>query len=445
MSKRESEIPTRNTVDQLRARANELRAEAEAKDNEANALEAPQKCKEASDAIANRSGKIAVFLGAGASRTFGRPLTSELLPIILNGLIHETLFEELSLVEEQVPSEKKHLFEGGRLNSPADNKADRALLQDALIALCPGIVLKKEFLENNSKKLPLVTSLLSMLDFSLANSQALISGLSPEKIKDAKVLLERAVYEAIEQKQERVSTTYWHARERNSLNKDLVTWLQDSRRHNPSDLAFITSNYDSAIEEAWDLEWRELSEIMGMSIDVGFEWTWPHNTPPEVVPQPEAPQRRLYKLHGSTNWLRCGLCDRVYINHQVAIAMLAYKKEEILDNTCHCGHRKLEVQIVSPSFVREMLAPNLISVWQSALNWLRDADDWIVIGYSFPDEDLNIRSLFTRALASRRNPPHITAIQRGSNESTRTRYESFFPRGYLTYLTSGLEQFLQCK
>jgi hypothetical protein len=34
---------------------------------------------------------------------------------------------------------------------------------------------------------------------------------------------------------------------------------------------------------------------------------------------------------------------------------------------------------------------------------LRTADDWIIIGYSFPDEDLNIWSLFTRALARAKN------------------------------------------
>jgi len=46
--------------------------------------------------------------------------------------------------------------------------------------------------------------------------------------------------------------------------------------------------------------------------------------------------------------------------------------------------------------------------------------------YSFPDEDLNIRSLFTRALASRSQPPFITAIQFGANPQTRIRYEAFF-------------------
>ena len=94
------------------------------------------------------------------------------------------------------------------------------------------------------------------------------------------------------------------------------------------------------------------------------------------------------------------------------------------------------------SFVREMRAPNLISVWQQALKWLRQADDWIVIGYSFPDEDLNIRSLFTRALASRRRAPYVTAIQLGVNEQTRTRNEAFFPKDRITFLDGGLKTFL---
>lgn len=66
-----------------------------------------------------------------------------------------------------------------------------------------------------------------------------------------------------------------------------------------------------------------------------------------------------------------------------------------------------------------------------------------MIGYSFPDEDLNIRSLFTRALASREGSPFITAIQFGSSEQTRIRYEAFFPLQQLTFLTGGLEVFLQ--
>ena len=445
MNECESKTKMQDEARRLREEAKKLRQQAQAMDNEANALEAPRECKEASDSIAERKGKIAVFLGAGASRTFGRPLTSELLPIILNGLINQNLFDEQIFEHAALEKKKELLLEGGILNTPDRNQEDRELLKRALIALCPGVELKSEFLEVNRNKLPLVTSLLTMLDYSLASSQALISGLTPEKIKDVKILLERAVYEAIEHKKPEVDPIYWLARDHNTLNKELVAWLARLGR-SETDLAFITSNYDCAIEHAWGLDSRELEGTRDMSIDVGFEWTWPTNEQvPKIVPRPDKPRRRLYKIHGSTNWLRCGLCDRIYINPEVAIAMFAYQSKVTDDNTCHCGHKKLEVQIVSPSFVRELLAPNLISVWQSSLNWLREADDWIVIGYSFPDEDMNIRSLFTRALASREynKPPYVTAIQLGSNDSTRVRYESFFPRGRLTFLTSGLEEFLK--
>src|SRR5882724_4142855 len=86
---------------------------------------------------------------------------------------------------------------------------------------------------------------------------------------------------------------------------------------------------------------------------------------------------------------------------------------------------KLEVQIVSPSFVRDIRSPNLSSVWQSSLNWLREAKDWIIIGYSFPDEDMNIRSLFARALASSAVDPKITVIQHRMDAQTKCRYMTF--------------------
>lgn len=106
-------------------------------EEEANALEAPQECKKASDLIKKRKGKIAVFLGTGASRTFGQPLTSELLPIILNGLINKNLFEEVNLFEKKSSVKKKRLFQGRGINTEAENTVDRKLLEEALLLFVP--------------------------------------------------------------------------------------------------------------------------------------------------------------------------------------------------------------------------------------------------------------------------------------------------------------------
>jgi hypothetical protein len=263
-----------------------------------------------------------------------------------------------------------------------------------------------------------------MLDYSLSSGQSLVLGLSADEIKSARSLLERAIYERIERDYKQNGLP----RKPNKYTTQLVSWL-DNIRQDKSAVGYITSNYDVAIEKAWKFHRQNETGVRDMSLDFGFDWTWPSNDyPSKIITRPAQPLRRLYKLHGSTNWLRCGLDDRIYINPAVDIAIYAYARKKDANNSCHCGHARLEVQIVSPSFVREMRAPNLISVWQQALKWLRRADDWIIIGYSFPDEDLNIRSLFTRALSSRGTPPHVTAIQFGANEQTRIRYEASFRR-----------------
>jgi len=339
----------------------------------------------------------------------GGRFTNQLLPTILDGIVEKDLFKDI------------------RINTRKEDRIDRELLAKALKALCPGIRFTRAFLTKNQNRLPLVTSLLSMLDYSLSSGQSLVSGLSPDEIKTARILLERAIYETIEHEEIPTAKDYWPSREPNRFTKQLVTWL-DSIRRKPTSVGVITSNYDVAIEKAWGFKRRSMARVdsRSRSLDFGFDWIWPSHWYPEtIIPRPATPLRRLYKLHGSTNWLSCGLCDRVYINPKVDIAV--YERISTPNSSCHCGHGRLEVQIVSPSFVREMRAPNLISVWQRALNWLRKADDWIIIGYSFPDEDLNIRSLFTRALASRKDRPHVTAIQFGANEETRMRYETFFP------------------
>jgi NAD-dependent SIR2 family protein deacetylase len=409
----------------LSKQATNLRKEAEKFETEAINLTASSAAQQAANEIRRRKGKVAVFLGAGASKTFGWPLTNELFPIILDGLVKEDLFED------------------ARINTPAQNAADRRLLRKTLLALCPGMALTRTFLKGCRERLPLVTSLLSMLDFSLSAGQSIVLGLTPEELKDARSLLERAIYEAIAHETVAREPNYWPPRRSNKLAPLLANWL-DKSRPDTTQVGVITSNYDVAMEQAWHFNRDSMTHVTNLGMDFGFNWTWPSNKfPPDVIRRPAAPKRRLYKLHGSTNWLRCGLCDRIYVNPEVDIAVYAYDRKIEASNTCHCGHAKLEVQIVSPSFVREMRSPNLISVWQQALDWLRASDDWVIIGYSFPDEDLNIRSLFTRAFASRESPPFITAVQFGTNNQTRIRYEAFFPSKQLTFLNGGLEVFLQ--
>lgn len=65
----------------------------------------------------------------------------------------------------------------------------------------------------------------------------------------------------------------------------------------------------------------------------------------------------------------------------------------------------------------------------------------MIAGYSFPAEDVAIRSMFLRAWDGREKKPRITVIQRGNAETEET-YRAFFPRVALNYLNDGLEAFI---
>lgn len=358
----------------------------------------------------NRS--LAIFLGAGASKTFGYPITRDLMLKIFEGLIKKQIL-------------KKNASGPGALSDDP-----RKELLDFLTELLPG--------ERYSKaKVPMVTGVLSLLDFSLATGQALLPGRTLDGTRRARQLLERALLEVIPDHE-------WFEEKEEERFALFRSWLTSLRTLRPDGgLAMITTNYDMIADLAAmyvaDVEGKyrtwSLADLAN-KVDFGFRWVRPDREKEEFCSRPNKPRIALYKLHGSTNWLRCPLCENLYINPHGPIAWVAGGKKNNWANQCHCSETRLEAQIVSPSFIREMREPNLVAVWKSTLDFLREAEHWIIIGYSFPDEDVGIRALFTRAFGSKRRRPKITVIQ--LNDDARVNYESFFPDGSVRYLTGGL-------
>ncbi len=362
---------------------------------------------------------IAFFLGAGSSKTFGYPLTRDLMLEIFQGLASGNILDK--------PSKK----------SKAVSRRPRKDLHEFLHHLLPGKRVSK-------KNVPLVTGVLSLLDFSLATGQALLPGRSLDDTRVARQLLEQALLEIIP------DYLGFSGKEEQLFNK-FCSLLKGCMSHRPpGGLGLITTNYDMVT----DLAAMEIANVKGdddswslpdlaSKVDFGFRWVSPDdgaNGDEETYPRPTAPLVSLFKLHGSTNWLRCPLCENLYINPLGPIAWIAAEKTNNSSSQCHCSETRLEAQIVSPSFVREMREPNLIAIWKSALELLREADHWAIVGYSFPDEDVGIRALFTRAFGSKKKHPVITVIQHG--DGARVNYESFFPSGTISYLNCGLEPLL---
>jgi hypothetical protein len=360
---------------------------------------------------------LALFLGAGASKPFGYPLTRELMLQILEGVDNGSL-----------------LASRARGTGGSDERVNK-ILHEFLAELLPGERKSRE-------RVPMVTAVLSLLDYALSTGQAILPGRTLDETRRVRQHLEQGILEVIPD---------WEpfSRDEEALFEVLCGWIRDLVDRRPEGgVGVITTNYDMLTDlaairvcavEGRGNQWS-LPDL-ARKVDFGFRWVRPDTRNEDAFPRPERPQLLLLKLHGSTNWLRCPLCENVYVNPNGPISRIAFQKDGDWSNECHCSKTRLEAQIVSPSFVREMREPNLIAVWKNALDLLRKSDHWVIIGYSFPDEDVGIRALFTRAFGSRERPPQIWVVQR--DEGALLNYQSFFPETSLHYLTGGLELLLR--
>ena len=168
-----------------------------------------------------------------------------------------------------------------------------------LTALLPGERYSEE-------KVPMVTGVLSLLDFSLATGQALLPGRTLDETRRARQLLERAILEVIPDHE-------WFGAEEEKRFEQFREWLSSIKARRPAgSLGIITTNYDMVSDLAamyvadveGDFETWSLADV-ARKIDFGFRWIRPDRDQEESFPRPEHPCVALYKLHGSTNWLRC--------------------------------------------------------------------------------------------------------------------------------------------
>ena len=383
-----------------------------------------------------------VFMGAGASRAFGLPLTDQILPKIV---------ERLRQNSSGTP-----LFPGPNSAQLSDE------LRRGLQVLYPGLDLELA----QQADLPNITNVLSLLDHLILYNQPGALRFEQTRLIECRRLLERAIMEILidtdlSQVTEKLGNVQDYTPEileipdmtprrmddeQRALLDRFLNWMFAKSKENGGRLNVITTNYDLAVE-------IPIFERVGITqvekaVDFGFDWRNPFTE--ELVPRPENPLVSIFKLHGSFNWLRCELCGQVYLNPREVIAYLSFNKQQAWANTCRCGWWPLRHLIVAPSMVRDVRDPHLLNVWRSATEALRIAKEWYIIGYSLPNEDLAIRSMLLRAFSARGlehgsgalsqragNPgPDVTVVQKG--DSARPAYAAMFSK--FKFIEGGLEE-----
>ncbi len=176
-----------------------------------------------------------------------------------------------------------------------------------------------------------------------------------------------------------------------SIHLDLIQKLEAANLLN--DTIFVSTNYDLVIDEA--LEWK-------VNYGVDFSGKEKYGSRRENI---GAPGIKLFKLHGSLNWLYCPVCNN--LNSYESKVVLSLMSEDRPVTKCEFCTSVMSPLIVPPTFYKDMSRVFLSNIWNKCENAIRDAGHIIFCGYSLPDADMHIKYLLKRMQTNRPAPDQV--------------------------------------
>lgn len=203
--------------------------------------------------------------------------------------------------------------------------------------------------------------------------------------------------------------------------------------------AFISLNYDILIDNA-------LTDIHNtVDLDYGVEFT--NFARPDDWHEPRLGRSaKLFKLHGSLNWLYCPTCITLTITPKdKSVSTIADAPRPC--DTCQTNMIPI---IIPPTFFKVMSNYFLQQVWREAERVLMSAERIIFCGYSFPDADIHIKYLLKRAELNRGTTPDIFIFNSHEKKKDelkkqeKERYKRFFcDKKRVIYLNKSFKDFCE--
>ena len=194
------------------------------------------------------------------------------------------------------------------------------------------------------------------------------------------------------------------------------------------DTTFISVNYDIHIDNTISKLYDK--KKMPIMLDYGVDFT-NFNYKESTWKRPKGDTVKLYKIHGSLNWLYCPICSSLTLTPYEGGVMRILNNQK--DATClNCREYTVPI-IVPPTYFKNMSNVFLSTVWNKSERALRESDLLIFCGYSFPEADMHIKYLLKRVQTSRLKEKlkvivvNNHAKKRNSlREKEKNRYERFF-------------------
>ena len=162
-----------------------------------------------------------------------------------------------------------------------------------------------------------------------------------------------------------------------------------------ADVTFVTTNYDTLLDDAVDARGVLQERGTGSLVDYGFSGLMESSGDPLE----DQHQFTVLKIHGSLNWLYCPVCDILDITYASnGVTRLVDEPEDALCSNCEALRTPV---IVPPSYYKNMSSVHLATVWGRSYKALKEADQLVFCGYSFPDADMHVKYLVKRAQLNR--------------------------------------------
>jgi hypothetical protein len=316
--------------------------------------------------------KPAVFVfGAGATKACGGPLTAEILP---------------------------YAFEPGFARkfkrTEHFDQLEACLIQHFHVP--PAATVRRP---DDYPPLPL---LLSLLDLAIDQDRPLVFHTGPESTQDhwsherlagARRAMEYVIFAVLNAHLRQVARN-WYGE------------LFDVIRHvrGPSEPSVISLNYDVLLDNVL----FNLAEVHG-GLDARPSYACDIRT--DAYRNRTKEYGKLLKLHGSLNWLYCASCRRLDVGMSdsgrsgVTCRVLEelfdqHPLEEDYDRSAPCQEcgTPLRAVIITPTRAKDYRNPHIQGIWYQAERLLRRAEHVCFIGYSLPDDDLEVIDLLRRGL-----------------------------------------------
>jgi hypothetical protein len=339
-----------------------------------------------------------VFLGAGATKSVDGPLTNEILK--------QMLYPDPNQYTTRVPPPllREFLEQLFHVNSTTP------------IEQFPGLPL-----------------LMSLIDTALDREEQFHPDWNTTRISELRQAVEIGMFELIEEALRKAPTQYHFQ-------------LLDKLFPSPAEPCIITTNYDVVIDTAM-MYFSEKRVPSGVLPDYRVRFG-----------TPDRDTRRfgtLLKLHGSLNWVHCRNCRRMEIGTSAStlyikvVQRLAYEVRDFtaVGSRCPSCSYPLVPLLIAPTHLKDYRNPHLTMIWHEAERVLRKADRIIFIGYSLPDDDVEVVYLLKRNLASL-PPDKITVVEYDQNRpavenhSAGRRYRALFGDG-IDWHPEGLDEWLR--